>query len=71
MNEITNNNLNQLYSSIRGIIVNARQKAYSAVNSAMVQSYWQIGKLITKKELGDKQRADYGKFVMKERLKII
>lgn len=28
---------------IKQILANARQKAYTAVNSAMVEAYWKIG----------------------------
>ena len=59
-------NFKQLYADICHVLSTARGKAYSAVNFAMVQSYWQIGKLITDEELGGKQRADYGRYLMKE-----
>lgn len=57
--------VDNLYLSIRQILESARRQAYSAINFAMVQSYWQIGKLITDEELGGKHRADYGKYIMK------
>ncbi len=56
----------KLYSKISNILLSARSKAYSAINFAMVQSYWQIGKLITEEELEGKDRADYGRYVMRE-----
>ncbi|GBU22946.1 hypothetical protein R80B4_02859 [Fibrobacteres bacterium R8-0-B4] len=31
-----------VYSGIRTVLVTARQKAYAAVNSAMVEAYWDI-----------------------------
>lgn len=67
MNELSmNHDIKRLYADICAVLTTARNKAYSAVNFAMVQSYWQIGKLITDEELGGKQRADYGKYLMKE-----
>ena len=33
-------NLDSLYADIRNILSVARQRAYSAVNFAMVESYW-------------------------------
>ena len=57
-------NFKQLYADICHVLSTARGKAYSAVNFAMVQSYWQIGKLITDEELGGKQRADYGRYLI-------
>ncbi len=55
---ITDTSISKLYSSVREILLSARGKAYAAVNSAMVHSYWQIGKIITEEELGGKQRAN-------------
>ena len=31
---------------IKRIVTNARQKSYAAINSAMVEAYWQMGKRI-------------------------
>lgn len=67
MNELsTNQDIKRLYADIHSVLTTARNKVYTAVNFTMVQSYWQIGKLITDEELGGKQRADYGKYLMKE-----
>lgn len=67
MNELSmNHNMKRLYVDICAVLLKARNKVCSAVTFAMVQSYWQIGKLITDEELGGKQRADYGKYLMKE-----
>ena len=49
---------NAIYSNIRTVLVTARQKAYSAVNSAMVEAYWEVGRQI-EQAVGD--RAEYGK----------
>ncbi len=38
----------------------ARSKAYKAVNSLMVQTYWNIGKRIVEEEQQGKSRAEYG-----------
>ncbi len=35
-----------LYDNIRQIVSTARQNAYRAVNAAMVEAYWNIGRLI-------------------------
>lgn len=61
-----NQDIRRLYADIYSVLTTARSKVYTAVNFSMVQSYWQIGKLITDEELGGKQRADYGKYLMKE-----
>ena len=58
--------LDGLYASIRNILASARQRAYSAVNFAMVESYWLIGQQIVEHEQHGEVRADYGKGVLKE-----
>lgn len=35
-----------IYSNVKNILTNARKKAYSAVNFAMVEGYWNVGKMI-------------------------
>lgn len=46
---------------IRGILNRAKQTAITAVNSAMVFAYWEIGKRIVEEEQKGKERATYGK----------
>ena len=59
--EISNNYI----SEIKKILKNARQKAYTAVNSAMVEAYWEIGRRIVEEEQRGKERAEYGKEIVK------
>ena len=58
---ISNNYINK----IKKILKNARQKAYTAVNSAMVEAYWEIGRRIVEEEQNGKERAEYGKEILK------
>jgi len=61
MNEITNPGLvHEAYVAARSSVINAQKKVYSAVNSAMVQAYWEIGEQIYK-ACGENDRAEYGK----------
>jgi hypothetical protein len=61
------NGLNpSLYDDIRRILDAARGKAFSAVNFAMVQAYWQIGKRIVEEEQRGEERAGYGKRLIGE-----
>lgn len=46
---------------VKQIIINGRNIAYGAVNSALLLTYWNIGKRIIEVEQDGKQRADYGK----------
>jgi len=49
-----------LLNDVRGILRQARGKAYAAVNAAMVDAYWQIGCRIVEEEQGGVARAEYG-----------
>jgi predicted nuclease of restriction endonuclease-like (RecB) superfamily len=48
------------YQSIAEILQTARRNAHRAVNSAMVEAYWQIGRMIVEEEQQGKSRAIYG-----------
>jgi predicted nuclease of restriction endonuclease-like (RecB) superfamily len=56
---------NTFITQIKDIIFTARQKAYTAVNSAMVEAYWLIGKRIVEEEQQGNKRAAYGEEIIK------
>ena len=56
-----------LYRDIRAVLESARSSAYRAVNVAMVQAYWQVGRLIVEHEQGGQKRATYGEAVLDAR----
>lgn len=56
----TKENQEKTYQSIRGFVIDAQQKIYSAVNTAMVIAYWEIGEQIYI-ACGENDRAAYGK----------
>lgn len=51
------------YLSIRSYVIDAQKQIYSAVNSAMVTAYWEIGRLIYE-ACGESERAAYGKQIL-------
>ena len=57
---------NALLREIRGILEQARQQAATAVNSAMVFAYWEIGKRIVQEEQKGSERAAYGNYLLRE-----
>ena len=57
--------MSPLLSEIREIVAQARSWAYSAVNTAMVQAYWLIGKRIVEEEQHGQERAQYGRQIVK------
>ena len=55
-----------IYSEIKETLLQSRNQAYSAVNFAMVQAYWHIGRIIVEHEQSGSLRADYGKNMLQE-----
>lgn len=49
---------------IKTILAQARQRAYTAINSAMAEAYWMIGKRIVEEEQDGEDRAAYGKQII-------
>lgn len=64
MNKTVSNN--QLYSKIAELLQVARQSVVRAVNQTMVYTYYEIGRMIVEDEQQGKERAGYGKQVLKE-----
>ena len=50
----------QFFVDIRDLLHAGREIAYRSVNTVMVKTYWQIGKLIVEQEQYGKARAEYG-----------
>jgi predicted nuclease of restriction endonuclease-like (RecB) superfamily len=55
-----------LYRDVQAVLEAARATAYRAVNSAMVQAYWQVGRLIVEHEQGGRRRASYGDALLED-----
>ena len=55
-----------IYSEIKETLLLSRNQAYSAVNYAMIQAYWHIGRIIVEHEQNGSLRAEYGKSVLQE-----
>lgn len=54
----------RFYTDIELILQQGRSQAHRAVNSAMVQTYWQLGKRIVEEEQSGEARAEYGTALM-------
>ena len=50
---------------IKQIIDDSRSKAMRSIDFCRVQMYWAIGKRISEKEQQGKERADYGKYIIR------
>lgn len=55
----------ELIQQIHSIIAAAKEKAIRSVDTERVLMYWQIGKVIFEEEQQGKNRAEYGKFLIK------
>ena len=53
-----------LCQQVRDVLLRARQHAWRAVNTAMVQAYWEIGRYIVESEQGGEARATYGQSIL-------
>ena len=52
-------------AEIKSILLNARIKTYTAINVAMVNAYWQMGKRIVEEEQQGQEKATYGEAILK------
>lgn len=57
---IQNTSVGTLVNDVCTIIEHGRKQAYSAVNTAMIETYWKIGKRIVEEEQQGNERAEYG-----------
>ena len=55
----------KFYGEIKDILIMARNKVYQTANFAVVEAYWNIGKLIIG-EQGGNEKAEYGAGLLKE-----
>lgn len=56
---------NNLFQSIKTIILQSRERIFRMANSALLESYWNIGKIILEEEQKGKAKAEYGKATLK------
>jgi predicted nuclease of restriction endonuclease-like (RecB) superfamily len=56
---------NNLLVSVSEVILQSRQRVYRMVNSILLETYWQIGRLIVEDEQLGNQKAIYGKGTLK------
>lgn len=56
---------NIFFDRIADLIKSSRRKVSAAVNLTMVYTYYEIGRMIVEEEQQGKERAEYGKSVLK------
>lgn len=57
--------INNIFDSIKELVISSRNKVYNAVNTEMLNLYWNIGKAIMEIQQGD-ERASYGDAVLEK-----
>ncbi|NOR71003.1 MAG: DUF1016 family protein [Methylomarinum sp.] len=56
----------QLLNDLRSLLKQSRQQLQQNINTTMVHTYWQVGRLIVEQEQQGSDRATYGKQVLKQ-----
>lgn len=59
------NNYQTLLQDVQSLISKGKYKAYKAFDNILVQTNWQIGERVVREELKQKDRAGYGKVLIK------
>ena len=62
---------NMVYLQIKELMENARKQVSVKINNILVQTYWEIGKIIIEDEQENSERAEYGKRLLKRIVKKI
>ena len=64
-------NTNDLLTDAKVIIESAQKTAFAAVNIALVNRNWLLGKRIAEEELKGENRAEYGSEIIKNLAKVL
>ena len=66
MNNIQQNKQIDFYNKVANLLKEARESVVRTVNKTMVYTYLEIGRMIIEEEQNGKERAEYGKQILKE-----
>jgi len=61
----TSSSNNKFYTQIVDILHSAKNQVVKSVNQTMVLAYFEIGRMLVEEEQGGKERAEYGKELLK------
>ena len=56
---------NSLFSQVVDLLQQSKQQVARAINQTMVYTYYEIGRMIVEEEQNGKDRAEYGKQLLK------
>jgi len=57
---------NNLYETIKVIILQSRERIFRVANSVLLETYWSIGKIIVEDEQKGEIKAEYGKATLRK-----
>ncbi len=66
MSNIQKHNQSDFYTKVANLLKDARKSVVQTVNKTMVYTYFEIGRMIVDEEQNGKERAEYGKQILKE-----
>ena len=55
-----------VYNNIKQLMDQARNRVSREVNNILIQTYWEIGRIIVEDEQGNLERVEYGKKLIKQ-----
>lgn len=64
MNQLSKNH--DIFKEIKSLIINSRDQVVKTVNSTMILTYYEIGRIIIENEQGGKGKAKYGEEILKD-----
>ncbi len=66
MSKIEQNTRSDFYNKVADLLKEARKSVVQTINKTMVYTYFEIGRMIVEEEQKGKERAEYGKQILKE-----
>ncbi|MFH0947393.1 MAG: PDDEXK nuclease domain-containing protein [Elusimicrobiota bacterium] len=66
MKNIVKSNYLKLFGNITSLLEEARKKTVRQINTVMVETYWQVGRLIVEEEQKGQERAKYGDYLIQK-----
>lgn len=66
MSQITSKQDSKIFSQIKELLQSAKSKIATSINTYMVQTYFEVGKIIVEHEQEGKEKAEYGKATLKD-----
>ena len=64
-------NIQELVTSLRALLNKSQQQLKQTINTTMVQTYWNVGRIIVQGEQKGSERASYGKQVVSQLAEIL